>query len=174
MADHGCMMVEMHWKHADMYVACSAGSWYHDLFICFGLVFSVCQAPSYLCLEQMVAVGMTTWSSVLVCFGFLRVPGTFTSVPGANGCSWNDHLIFCFGLVWFSPCARHLHICAWSKWWQLQEWPPDHLFWFDFLLMPGNFLSVPGANGGQQLEWPPDHLLRFSPCGRQSTFISVC
>jgi hypothetical protein len=38
----------------------SAGSWYHDLIICFGLVFSLCQAPSYLCLEQMVAVGMTT------------------------------------------------------------------------------------------------------------------
>jgi hypothetical protein len=39
----------------------SAGSWYHDLIIWFGLVFSVCQAPSYLCLEQMVAVaGMTT------------------------------------------------------------------------------------------------------------------
>ncbi len=66
----------------------SAGSWYHDL---------------------------------IVCFGFLLVPGTVISVPGAIGGSWNDHLIVCFGLVWFSPCARHLHICAWSKWWQLQE-----------------------------------------------------
>ncbi len=63
----------------------SAGSWYHDLIIWFGLVFSVCQAPSYLCLEQMVAVaGMTTWSSVL---------------------------------VWISPYARQLPICACSKWW---------------------------------------------------------
>jgi hypothetical protein len=63
----------------------SAGSWYHDLIICFFLV-----------------------------------TGTFISVPAAIGGSWNDHLIVCFGLVWFSPCARHLHICAWRKWLQLE------------------------------------------------------
>jgi len=103
MADHGCMMVEMHWKHADMYVAGS-----HSFLECWQFV---------------------SWPDHLFWFGFLRVSGTFISVPGANGGSWNDHLIVCFGLVWFSPCARHLHICAWSKWLQL-EWPPDRLFWF--------------------------------------------
>jgi hypothetical protein len=59
--------------------------WPPDCLFWFGLVFSVCQAPSYLCLEQMVAVArMTTWSSVM---------------------------------VWFSPYARQLPFCAWSKWW---------------------------------------------------------
>jgi hypothetical protein len=59
----------------------SAGSWYHDLIICFG-------------------------------FGFLVVPGTFISVPGAIGGSWNDHLIVCFwfGLV-FSVCQAPSYLC---------------------------------------------------------------
>jgi hypothetical protein len=74
--------------------------WPPDRLFWFGLVFSVCQAPSYLCLEQIVAVGMTTWSSVLVWFGFFRVPGTFISVPGANGGSCrNDHLIIYCGFL---------------------------------------------------------------------------
>jgi hypothetical protein len=54
---------------------------------------------------------MTTWSSVLVWFGFLRVPGIFISVPGANGGSCrNDYLIICFGLV-FSLCQAPSYLC---------------------------------------------------------------
>jgi hypothetical protein len=81
--------------------------------------------------------------SVLVWFGFLRVPGTFISVPGANGGSCrNDHLIICLGLI-FSLCQATSYLCLEQM--VASSWNDHLIIYCGFLLVGGNlpsYLSV--------------------------------
>jgi hypothetical protein len=77
------------------------------------------------CVLQVVFVPLSVGSwihELVISFDCFLVTGTFLSLSlDGSGGSWNDELIY----LGFSPCSRHLHICAWSKWWQWSD-----LFWF--------------------------------------------
>jgi hypothetical protein len=77
------------------------------------------------CVLQVVFVPLSVGSwihELVISFDCFLVTGTFLSLSlDGSGGSWNDELIY----LGFSPCSRHLHICAWSKCWQWSD-----LFWF--------------------------------------------
>jgi hypothetical protein len=82
--------------------------------------------------------------SVLVWFGLVfSVPGTFISVPGANGGSCrNDHLIICFGLI-FSLFQATSYLCLEQM--VASSWNDHLIIYCGFLLVGGSlpsYLSV--------------------------------